>query len=153
MSEGNAQSRAAGTVTEGARVRVGLSRQNHGASYPSLTLDYSTFAAMDARDSIHDVFSTEHLWRQPSFFDDDSQESSLFAPLELDSGSSRLFIRACERVADQPQSPQSDLTILTRPNMTSNANCDCLIWTRSNLGPCLSSTVSTTIAFPSKHRP
>jgi hypothetical protein len=67
-----------------------------------LTIHYSTSAAMDARDSIHDVFSTDHLWRQPSFFDDaDAQESSLFAPLELDSGSSRLFNRECERVVDQ----------------------------------------------------
>jgi hypothetical protein len=47
---------------------------------------------MDARDSIHNVFSTDRLWQQSSFFDDaDSHESSLFAPLELDSGLSRLF--------------------------------------------------------------
>ncbi|KAI4621509.1 uncharacterized protein J4E87_006726, partial [Alternaria ethzedia] len=55
---------------------------------------------MDARDSIHDVFSTEHLWRQPSFFDDDSQESSLFAPLELDISSIRF---------DHPYAPKHDL--------------------------------------------
>ena len=57
-----------------------------------LTVHYSTSTAMDARDSIHNVFSTDRLWQQPSFFDDaDSHESSLFAPLELDSGLSRLF--------------------------------------------------------------
>jgi hypothetical protein len=56
-----------------------------------LTVYYSTSAAMDERDSIHDVFSTDHLWTQSSFFSDvDSQDSSLFAPLELDSASSRL---------------------------------------------------------------
>ncbi|KAI4698999.1 hypothetical protein J4E81_004890 [Alternaria sp. BMP 2799] len=55
---------------------------------------------MDARGSIHDVFSTEHLWRQPSFFEDDSQESSLFAPLELDISSIRF---------DHPYAPKHDL--------------------------------------------
>jgi hypothetical protein len=47
---------------------------------------------MDEGDQIHDVFSTDHLWKQPSFFDDDDvQGSSLFAPLQLDSKSSRLL--------------------------------------------------------------
>ncbi|CAN9196274.1 unnamed protein product [Alternaria alternata] len=56
---------------------------------------------MDARDSIHNVFSTDRLWQQPSFFDDaDSHESSLFAPLELDISSIRF---------DHPYAPKHDL--------------------------------------------
>ena len=78
-------------MTEGARVARRAESPKLWRVIP-LTVHYSIFAAMDARDSIHDVFSTDRLWQEPSFFDHaDSQESSLFAPLELDSGSSRLF--------------------------------------------------------------
>ena len=46
---------------------------------------------MDAGDSIHDVFGSDRLWEQSSFFDlSELQDSSLFAPLQLDSEPSRL---------------------------------------------------------------
>jgi hypothetical protein len=42
-------------------------------------------------DPSYDVFSSDRLWQQPAFFDDDDvQGSSLFAPLQLDSKPSRL---------------------------------------------------------------
>lgn len=48
-------------------------------------------AAMDTGASMHDVFSSDRLWEQSSFFDlAELQDSSLFAPLQLDSEPSRL---------------------------------------------------------------
>ena len=46
---------------------------------------------MEAADSLHNVFSSHDLWKQPSFFDDgESEESTLFPPLQLDSEPSRV---------------------------------------------------------------
>jgi hypothetical protein len=86
---------AAGTVTEGAaepywRASKAEERRKFGASGPSAA-HTSTCTAMDPGDPIHDAFSSDRLWQQPSFFDeDDVQGSSLFAPLQLDSEPSRL---------------------------------------------------------------
>jgi hypothetical protein len=52
---------------------------------PTTTLT-STPPAMDDDPSVHDVFSSGHLWRQSTLFDaPDAHESTLFAPLQLDS--------------------------------------------------------------------
>jgi hypothetical protein len=91
---------AAGTVTEGARVRVGLSGRKVWRVMP-LRTHTSTCTAMEEGDPIHDVFSSDRLWQQPSFIDDDDdiQGSSFFAPLQLDSKQSRdVFAQTCERV-------------------------------------------------------
>lgn len=41
---------------------------------------------MDDETSVHDVFSSSRLWRQSTLFDaPDAHESTLFAPLQLDS--------------------------------------------------------------------
>jgi hypothetical protein len=65
-------------------------RHKFGASYPSPPTLLDSAAAMNADDSIHNVFSSDRLWEQSSFFDPaEGQESSLFAPLQLDSKPSR----------------------------------------------------------------
>ena len=54
---------------------------------------------MEAADSGYNVFSTDDLWRQPFFLEEaDTNESFLFAPLELDSEPSRLQYKTRERV-------------------------------------------------------
>lgn len=69
---------------------VGLSapqsRQEQRHTPPIRLLDCA--AAMEAGDSIHNVFSSDRLWEQSSFFDV-KEESSLFTPLQLDSEPSR----------------------------------------------------------------
>ncbi|RAR09697.1 gamma-tubulin complex component gcp6 [Stemphylium lycopersici] len=56
---------------------------------------------MEAADSLHNVFSSRDLWSQPSFFDDgESEESTLFPPLQLDIAAIRF---------DHPYAPKHDL--------------------------------------------
>ncbi|KAF2193076.1 hypothetical protein K469DRAFT_652879 [Zopfia rhizophila CBS 207.26] len=56
---------------------------------------------MDDDDFIHNVFTTDHLWKPSSFFEDSSAyESSLFAPLQLDVPSTKL---------DNPYAPKQTL--------------------------------------------
>jgi hypothetical protein len=46
----------------------------------------STSTAMEGEDAIHDVFSSAGLWKESTLFaDSDPYESTLFAPLQLDS--------------------------------------------------------------------
>ncbi|KAH7562845.1 hypothetical protein BM1_02365 [Bipolaris maydis] len=54
---------------------------------------------MEAGDSIHNVFSSDRLWEQSSFFDV-KEESSLFTPLQLDIAAIRF---------DHPYAPKHDL--------------------------------------------
>jgi hypothetical protein len=43
---------------------------------------------MDEGDAVHNVFSSDRLWKQSSLYEDaETYESSLFAPLQLDSKS------------------------------------------------------------------
>lgn len=60
---------------------------------------------MEDDTSIHDVFTTEHLWKPSEFFKDPTTyESQLFAPLQLD-GTSRLahYLRVEHLVDRIPQ--------------------------------------------------
>ena len=46
----------------------------------------------DDDDAIHDVFSSNHLWKGANLYEETERyESSLFAPLQLDSRSHRVF--------------------------------------------------------------
>lgn len=52
-------------------------------------------ATMDEGDGIHNVFSSDHLWEQSTLFEEtDVYQSSLFAPLQLDSRFCRVFVPA-----------------------------------------------------------
>ncbi|CAO2653787.1 Nn.00g031980.m01.CDS01 [Neocucurbitaria sp. VM-36] len=56
---------------------------------------------MEAEDPIHDVFSSDHLWKQSTLFEGpEACESSLFAPLQLDISSIKF---------DHPYAPKHDL--------------------------------------------
>lgn len=84
--------RAAGTMAAGARVRV-VGLRSRGQLWrhapPQLTAHSShlhTSTAMDGEALVDNVFSSGQLWRQSSLFaDSDPYESTLFAPLQLDS--------------------------------------------------------------------
>lgn len=55
---------------------------------------------MDADDPAHDVFSSDYLWKKSTLFQDaETYESSLFAPLELDSKSRRVCFPQTTRPA------------------------------------------------------
>jgi hypothetical protein len=80
--------RAAGTVAEGARVRVGLSRGRVWRDTPPPLTTSPASTAMDEEVVVDDVFSSGHLWRQSTLFaGSDAYTSALFAPLQLDSQS------------------------------------------------------------------
>src|SRR4051794_23261607 len=79
---------------------------------------------MDNEDFIHNVFTTDHLWK-PSRFSDDpaSYESSLFLPIQLDGGSRRVSVFTRRELSNPQQCPQSISTTHMGPRKPSIANC------------------------------
>jgi hypothetical protein len=129
-------------------VRVGLNRKfgviPHRSSAPP--------TAMEGEDAIYDVFSSAGLWKESTLFaDSDPYESTLFAPLQLDSKRRVFCISNASSITNPLQSPPSSSTTRMRQNTTSNMNCACLIWTLSNSAHSPSSTAWMRPAYSSKH--
>lgn len=62
------------------------------------SLSQNDTAAMDDEDALHDAFSTSHLWKSSTYFEDPtSYDTCLFGPLKLDRMSRRVsFLRRVE---------------------------------------------------------